>query len=478
MSTEANEPWALDKMDRRGVAKFLTQYLDSDDTIKVLNINAPWGTGKTFFLENWKAFEQKNMRACVYFNAWETDFSGDAFISMVASIRDQLADVIGTPQKTEDILKKFTAKAAQTLIAATPAITKGVVKKLTSIDIDVVSSFIDQEGLTDAAEKAVGKLIESNKETLNTVHEFKIVFSRLLTLAAATCAAGEDLKPVYIYIDELDRCRPTFAIELLERIKHLFGVDQCKFIIATDTNQLGEAIRAVYGAGFNSEKYLRRFFDREFTLSAGNYDNWVKANCNGYDSSSMFELKMIKTLPSGNRMPILRHGEHLIPPRNDVEFIRNGDLNEPQLVIIALAKTFNSSLRDLSKINCHIKAIQANIEGPGFHFFWAAYLVFLKVEAPTLYGKLMGQSLASDTAELDSKFPPRSFHFYQNNLTVHELFFSYLRLYKSDPEEVINTLKENEHLPKYFMSATVDFANDHRKMSLYPKLVDLAHSIE
>lgn len=157
MSTQANEPWAMDKMDRRGVAKFLTQYLDNDETIKVLNINAPWGTGKTFFLKNWKAFEQENMRACVYFNAWETDFSGDAFVSMVASIRDQLAEVIGTPQKTEDILKKFTAKAAQTLIAVTPAITKGIVKKLTSIDVDLVSSLIDQEGLADAAEKAVEK---------------------------------------------------------------------------------------------------------------------------------------------------------------------------------------------------------------------------------------------------------------------------------------------------------------------------------
>jgi hypothetical protein len=110
--------------------------------------------------------------------------------------------------------------------------------------------------------------------------------------------------------------------------------------------------------------------------------------------------------------------------------------------------------------------------------FWAAYLVFLNVETPTIYGKLLDRSLVSNIAELDSKFPPRSFHFYQSNFTVHELFFSYLRLYKSDPDEAINILKENEHFPECLTSATVGFANDHRKMSFYPKLVDLAYSIE
>lgn len=478
MKIQANEPWAHDKMDRQGVAKFLTHYLDNDDTIKVLNINAPWGTGKTFFLENWKRSEQQNLRACVYFNAWETDFSGDAFVSMVASIRDQLAEVIGTPQKTEDILKKFTAKAAQTLIAATPAITKGIVKKLTSIDVDLVSSLIDQEGLADAAEKAVEKLIESNKEALNTVHEFKIVFRRLLNLAAATCAAGEDLKPVYIFIDELDRCRPTFAIELLERIKHLFGVDQCKFIIATDTNQLGEAIRAVYGVGFDSEKYLRRFFDREFTLKTGDYVGWIKANCEKYSSESFFSLGMVKQLPKNSHSLRIRNGDREVPPRKDAELTENNELDESQLVILALAKTFKPSLRDLLKIIRHIDAIHSNIPGQGFHFFWAAYLAFLKIESPLLYSRALDRNGDIDTSEIEKNFTPRSFYFYQTNITVHDLFKSYLILYKGTSQDANDQLMRTDRKLQHQTNIAMDFSNDHARMSLYPKLVDLAHSIE
>lgn len=72
--------------------------------------------------------------------------------------------------------------------------------------------------------------------------------------------------PLFIIVDELDRCRPNFSIELLENIKHLFGVDGVYFVVATDTNQLGHSVQAIYGSNFNGRRYLQRFFDQEFTL--------------------------------------------------------------------------------------------------------------------------------------------------------------------------------------------------------------------
>jgi len=58
---------------------------------------------------------------------------------------------------------------------------------------------------------------------------------------------------MFILIDELDRCRPTYAIELLENIKHLFDIEGLYFIIATDSTQLSYSINAVYGNKFASE---------------------------------------------------------------------------------------------------------------------------------------------------------------------------------------------------------------------------------
>lgn len=475
MDLVANKPWELDKMDRQGVAKFLTQYLDGSDVVRVLNINAPWGTGKTFFLKNWHQSEMENARACIYFNAWETDFSGDPFVSLVASIRDQLVSIIGPFQKAEDVIKEFTKRASRTLIAATPAITKGIIKKLTSIDIDIITNVIDKEDLANAAEKSIEKLINSNNEALRTVADFKEILSKLLQLASKAKAMEGTSKPVYIFIDELDRCRPTFAIELLERIKHLFGVPQCKFIIATDTLQLGEAVRAVYGSGFDSEKYLRRFFDREYSLTIKDYSSWITANCPVYDNAKLALINMAK---HPIKAPAYKD-PHYAKPHAHAQFSADNTMSEPHLIMLALANTFRPSLRDLEKISHHVDAIFKNSEDGRFHFFWAAYLSFLKIEAPNLYGKALQENEPASVDPIAEIFAPRYFYFRHTSQTVHSIFLMYLDLYKGGASYAqAKWASFGEKALPFHKNAALDFADHYSEMSKYPKLVDLAHSID
>ncbi|HHQ4610130.1 TPA: KAP family P-loop NTPase fold protein [Aeromonas veronii] len=73
--------------------------------------------------------------------------------------------------------------------------------------------------------------------------------------------------PAFILIDELDRCRPSYAVEMLETIKHIFDIKGVVFVLATDTEQLQHAIKVVYGEGFDAQSYLGRFFQRRFTLN-------------------------------------------------------------------------------------------------------------------------------------------------------------------------------------------------------------------
>ena len=69
-------------------------------------------------------------------------------------------------------------------------------------------------------------------------------------------------------IDELDRCRPTFAIELLERVKHIFDVPNIVFVFGINRGELVKALESVYGQ-IDAGTYLRRFFDMEFVLPDG-----------------------------------------------------------------------------------------------------------------------------------------------------------------------------------------------------------------
>jgi hypothetical protein len=80
---------------------------------------------------------------------------------------------------------------------------------------------------------------------------------------------------LYIFIDELDRCRPTYAIEFLERIKHLLDIDGLVFILAMDKVQLSHSVKGVYGNEFEAIGYLRRFIDIEYFLPESNLNGFI-----------------------------------------------------------------------------------------------------------------------------------------------------------------------------------------------------------
>ena len=76
----------------------------------------------------------------------------------------------------------------------------------------------------------------------------------------------ENVQKLVIFIDELDRCRPNFAIEMLERIKHYFDDDRIIFVASINREQLIHSISKYYGTNFDSTGYLDKFFDRNVYL--------------------------------------------------------------------------------------------------------------------------------------------------------------------------------------------------------------------
>lgn len=69
-----------------------------------------------------------------------------------------------------------------------------------------------------------------------------------------------------MFVDELDRCKPSYAVKLLERVKHYFANDRITFVFSINSEQLQHTISGYYGAGFNAGKYLDRFFDLRVSL--------------------------------------------------------------------------------------------------------------------------------------------------------------------------------------------------------------------
>ena len=124
------------------------------------------------------------------------------------------------------------------------------------------------EGATSAAieelenlfETAYKKKIEAEKEEQQVFDRFK---NALTEIAAKNLEAD---KPIVIIIDELDRCRPTFAVQIIERIKHFFDVKGLVFVLMINKSQLEAAIKGVYGAETDAGRYLDKFINLSLPL--------------------------------------------------------------------------------------------------------------------------------------------------------------------------------------------------------------------
>ena len=135
----------------------------------------------------------------------------------------------------------------------------------------------EKSHIDDLASKATTLLLDNIDKETQAVEELKEAMATLLDGIVGSTAKPKLIYPLFIFVDELDRCRPTFAIEMLEAIKHVFGIPQIFFVIATDSEQLQHSINAVYGEKFGSYNYLKRFFDASFQLSIPTAQNFILA---------------------------------------------------------------------------------------------------------------------------------------------------------------------------------------------------------
>jgi hypothetical protein len=128
-------------------------------------------------------------------------------------------------------------------------------------------------GVVGAASKVFAEAVSDETDTNGYLEAKEAIASFLTALEDLPQDSG---KPMVIMIDELDRCRPSYAIELLEVAKHLFAVNNVVFVLAVNRAQMVHSVKALYGAGFDAEGYLRRFFDLDFQLPEPGREQFVQ----------------------------------------------------------------------------------------------------------------------------------------------------------------------------------------------------------
>ncbi len=265
LEIDPKNPFAEDKLDREKICETLTQLVSGISEPFVLSVDAPWGEGKTTFLNMWKASYQQGDGIVIPFNAWETDFSDNALVALLGELDSGIKAICKEHGIDDKATKLFeSAKHAGTQLVGLTLNT--LVKSSTGGYIDPSRILSDlKDGKASLSEKLKSDVVADYQNTKKAIAMFR---TELEKLAKELSAAGNDNRSVVICIDELDRCRPTYAVKMLETVKHLFSVPGIVFIIAIDREQVCSSVRVLYGEGCDADGYLQRFFDLNLNLPA------------------------------------------------------------------------------------------------------------------------------------------------------------------------------------------------------------------
>ncbi len=289
---DPSAPFANDCLGRKPRVETLTRLVQSTTQPFVLSVEAPWGRGKTTFLRMWKAHLESEGHLCLHFNAWENDFVDDPLTAFVGEMDAALTEVLGKMEGDAAVQKHWKTirrlgggVLRKTLPLAVQIATQGLLSQ--QAVKDAVGSFAEGSGeVAKYAAEAAEKQLASYEAEKRGIAAFR---SNLAALAEEIQKQEGRKGPVVFFIDELDRCRPDFAIALLERVKHLFSVEGIVFVLGIDRKQLVHSVRSLYGASMDANGYLRRFIDLAYTLPQPDTRTFCQALYNRFDLPQFFQ---------------------------------------------------------------------------------------------------------------------------------------------------------------------------------------------
>lgn len=243
-----DNPYRFDKLNRRPSIEMFSRIISGFPQGCVCSISAPWGMGKTQFVKMLQIKLSQDGHQTFFFNAWESDYTEDPITAIISEM--------SIPKHN----KNFWGLLGRIVIGVGKELGKGALHKISGLDCD--SAF---EALADWSKKKV----EDYESQKATIQQFKQLLSEEIASTASEL-------PVIFFIDELDRCNPTFAVRTLERIKHIFDIPNIVFVLSIDKGQLENSICGYFGSDkFNAKEYLRRFIDIEYRLPEPSYECYI-----------------------------------------------------------------------------------------------------------------------------------------------------------------------------------------------------------
>lgn len=243
------------------------------EAISPLALDGKWGSGKSVHAERMKkCFEDKHADKikCIYWNASAEDYSENPLLSFIAFLYQHI-------EKGEK--KNFGANSIKVL---SNGLFSGIINLANQASRKFVG--IDGEELNDAIQSGMKKAEDASNDIVltqftNHLDGIAAESARLKAAEKLLLSVGGE-KELIVIIDELDRCRPDFALKMLESIKHLFATENCKFVLVMNKESMARSVEHLYGLTKDEAlHYLNKYINRTFQLPNRYQHGIVSADC-------------------------------------------------------------------------------------------------------------------------------------------------------------------------------------------------------
>ena len=377
-----------DDFNRKPIAEKIIKLLESDIEVSPLLIDGDWGTGKSEFCQKLINLMDKEKYHLVYVDAFKTDYIEEPLLALLAEII-KICSLGGKTEEQIERRRKLTrifASAAKFGIKTALKVGTNFLLRQNVEELPEDWKGVIEEPIKELTEKTIEAATEALlKEQVEAERNIKVLQEHLKEIAKD--------KPIIIFIDELDRCRPDYAIDMLEIIKHVFEIDKIKIVLVANMKVIRLAVDHRYGHGVNSYSYLDKFIKFRITLpnSSKSIVEFSDDKNNSFtylehlvSNSSLLKGEYHNDLTKGNNTNYLLNRELILSlvTRNNVslrgveKIIRNFEIyaainkEEKRSPLMAVLYTFSiflfsinpEMLFSLSKGNADIKVV-ANAVG-------------------------------------------------------------------------------------------------------------------
>lgn len=262
-----------DLFGRKEYGEKLTSFVKAVEGSATVILDGDWGSGKTTFIKMWMGLLRKQSIPCVYIDAFSIDHTDSALLAITAEVLDaleEMAKASGAQVEEARLRHKLINIAA--LVG--PSVARASVRLLTAglVDLEAFSGISDR--LKSTATEVLSEVPDGNVDILGAyrarkklVATFRNSFADYAKSVSQTCEGAN----LVVIIDELDRCRPAFALEVIESIKHYFDVDGVVFVLSMQISQMEASVRLANG-DVDAKRYLEKFYNLVARLPAATHE--------------------------------------------------------------------------------------------------------------------------------------------------------------------------------------------------------------